>query len=540
VAVGQVTAVLAVLTLLVLAGGAAAGQEATPVVRLSGADRIATAVAVSTRSWEVADSAVLATAQAFPDALVGGPLASSLDAPLLLTLPDRLPSAVADELERLGVSRVVILGGEAAVGREVADAVAALPGGPTVERVAGRDRFRTAATAATSADTGHDEVVVASGTAFADAVAGGAMPAAAGGRQPVLLVTRDLLPEATRVALAELRPARVTLLGGPAAVGHAVEEELRGIVDDVVRIAGPHRFATSAAALETALAATGDAPRTLVVATGTAFPDALSAGALAGRVDGLLVTVPRFRMIDELDALLRRHAWERAVVVGGDVAVDGDVLVVVAAALAGTERPPPPLHTVGTAAGYRGTARPLPDHVAREMEGVSWRPGCPVGPDQLVLLELTHRDDAGRRTYGELVVAADVARPVLDAFARAYDAGFPIARMRRIDDYGGDDDASMADDNTSAFNCRHVAGTTRWSEHAYGTAVDVNPVRNPYVRGGTVEPAAGSAYLDRRDVRPGMATRPGALVDAFDAIGWGWGGDWSSAKDYMHFSASGR
>lgn len=535
----QVMTALAVLTLLTLAGGGAAARDTTPVVRVSGSDRIATAITVSERAWEEADTAVLATAQAFPDALVGGPLATALDAPLLLTLPTRLPQAVADELQRLGVSRVVILGGEGAVGREVADGVAALPGGPDVERIAGPDRFSTASRAAATVSGDHDEVVVASGTAFADAVAGGAMPAAGGGRQPVLLVARDVLPKATRAALADLQPARVTLLGGTAAVSPAVEEQLRALSGEVVRIAGRDRFATSTAALEAALAA-GEGPRTLVVATGTAFPDALPAGALAGRVDGLLVTVPRFRMIDDLDRLLRRHAWDRAVVVGGDVAVDGDVLVELAAALAGTERPPPPLHTVGTAAGYRGTARPLPGHVAREMEGVSWRPGCPVALDQLVLLELTHRDDAGRRTYGELVVAADVARPVLDVFARAYDEGFPIARIRRIDAYGGDDDASMGDDNTSAFNCRHVAGTTRWSEHAYGTAVDVNPVRNPYVRGDSVEPPAGGPYVDRGDARPGMAARPGALVEAFDAIGWGWGGDWSTGKDYMHFSASGR
>lgn len=536
-------AVLLVLALAVSAlPGSAAGQEPAPVGRVAGTDRVATAIAVSQRAWPHADTAVLATAQAFPDALVGGPLATSLDAPLLLSTPTRLPDAVATELERLGAGEVLLLGGEAALSPAVADAVAALSTQPTVTRVAGRDRFATAAAAAAHVGPASDAVVLTSGTSFADAVAGGAMPGSDGSRQPVLLTARDVLPPATRDALADRPPSRITILGGTAAVSAAVEAQLRGLADDVVRIFGPDRFATSAAALESALQAVGDDPRPLIVATGTAFPDALPAGALAGRVGGLLVTVPRFRLADDLDRVLREHRdrWSEALVVGGDVAVDGDVLLELAAALGGAPRPAAALHTVVTDAGYRGTARPLPDEVVGEMHDVSWREGCPVDLDELVLLSLTHRDDAGRRTYGELVVAATVARPVLEVFAEVYDAGFPIARMERIDAYDGDDDASMAADNTSAFNCRPVAGTTRWSEHAYGTAIDVNPVRNPYVRGDQVEPEEGRAFTDRSDVRPGMASRPGALVEAFDRIGWGWGGDWQSSGDYMHFSQSGR
>ncbi|MDP8970451.1 MAG: M15 family metallopeptidase, partial [Actinomycetota bacterium] len=141
---------------------------------------------------------------------------------------------------------------------------------------------------------------------------------------------------------------------------------------------------------------------------------------------------------------------------------------------------------------------------------------------------------------GQLVVARAIADEVLSVFARLFDAGFPLERVALVDDYGADDDASMAANNTSGFNCRTVAGTARWSEHAYGTAIDVNPVQNPYVRGDEVAPPAGAAYLDRSDVRPGMAVRPGPLVDAFAEIGWSWGGDWQASRDYQHFSASGR
>jgi D-alanyl-D-alanine carboxypeptidase len=121
-----------------------------------------------------------------------------------------------------------------------------------------------------------------------------------------------------------------------------------------------------------------------------------------------------------------------------------------------------------------------------------------------------------------------------------YAARFPVRRMLGVEVYRGSDDRSMRADNTSAFNCRFVGGTRRWSEHAYGRAIDLNPVENPYVHGGLVEPPAGRAYLDRTSGRAGMATHSSVVVRAFDSVGWHWGGRWRSSKDYQHFSTSGR
>ena len=189
---------------------------------------------------------------------------------------------------------------------------------------------------------------------------------------------------------------------------------------------------------------------------------------------------------------------------------------------------------------WDGRARPLPPKLRRRMTGVSWRPGCPVGLDDLVELRMPYWRFDGTVRRGRMVVRDAQARKVLRVFRRLYAARFPIRRMRLIDAYGGDDDASMAANNTSAFNCRRVAGTDRWSEHAYGRAIDINPVQNPYVRDSTVEPEAGRRYLDRDRVRRGMIVRPGPVVRAFAAVDWGWGGDWRSAKDYQHFSRTGR
>ena len=172
----------------------------------------------------------------------------------------------------------------------------------------------------------------------------------------------------------------------------------------------------------------------------------------------------------------------------------------------------------------------------------SYHRGCPVAPAQLRRVRLSYWGFDGRAHSGELVVNARVVGDVQTVFTRLYRARFPIRRMQPIDVYRGSDEASMAADNTSAFNCRYAvtAGPKHWSMHAYGEAVDVDTVENPYVFGGVVRPRAGRAYTDRSRVRPGMAVSGGVLVQAFRSVGWGWGGDWAGSPDYQHFSVNGR
>jgi poly-gamma-glutamate synthesis protein (capsule biosynthesis protein) len=174
------------------------------------------------------------------------------------------------------------------------------------------------------------------------------------------------------------------------------------------------------------------------------------------------------------------------------------------------------------------------------MTGRSWRPGCPVGLGDLRLLKLRHWTMGDRDVHrGELVVhrgrADEVVRAMHSLFAKRY----PIRRMKLIDAYGADDHRSMNADNTSAFNCRFVAGTSRWSQHAFGRALDLNPVENPYVSGSHVSPPAGRRYRSRPR-RPGVIHAGDATVRAFRRVGWEWGGSWPGTKDYQHFSANGR
>jgi hypothetical protein len=171
----------------------------------------------------------------------------------------------------------------------------------------------------------------------------------------------------------------------------------------------------------------------------------------------------------------------------------------------------------------------------------SYRAGCPVGPTQLSTVRLAYWGFDGRPHVGKLVVNRRVTRDVVSVFRRLYAARFPIRRMVPVSAYRGSDHASMAADNTSSFNCRPAVGSTTgaWSTHAYGLAIDVNPVENPYLLGGRVLPPAGRRYLDRSRRRPGMAVERGVLVAAFAEVGWRWGGRWTGSPDYQHFSTTG-
>ena len=186
-------------------------------------------------------------------------------------------------------------------------------------------------------------------------------------------------------------------------------------------------------------------------------------------------------------------------------------------------------------AAFEAVVEPISDALAQEMIGVSWHPGCPVPIASLRLITMDHWGFDGQKHRGELVVHEDVADDIVSVFGTLFAARFPILRMDRIEHYDGDDDRSMAADNTSAFNCRAITGGVGYSVHSWGKAIDINPLENPYIRDGVVLPPAGEAYLDRGDVRPGMIVDGDVVVEAFAAIGFDWGGHWDRLLDYQHF-----
>ena len=204
---------------------------------------------------------------------------------------------------------------------------------------------------------------------------------------------------------------------------------------------------------------------------------------------------------------------------------------------------------LASAAPAFGSSDPFRSEIARIdprtralMTGRSWHRGCPVPIRDLRLLHLSYWGfDREPHHRGRLVVHARWAQELVQVFRRLYEARFPIRRMRLVDRYGADDRRSMKADNTSAFNCRWRAGSPGvWSQHAYGRAIDVNPVENPYVVGDYISPPEGRRFLDRSRHRRGMIHRRDVVWRAFRRMGWEWGGAWRTVRDYQHFSATGR
>ena len=179
------------------------------------------------------------------------------------------------------------------------------------------------------------------------------------------------------------------------------------------------------------------------------------------------------------------------------------------------------------------TTPPPPDVVARS----TWREECPVAREDLSYAQVSFVGFDGLFHTGEFILHREITPDVVEIFRELHAMEFPIEEMRVTTQEAVDAHPTGDSNNTSSFVCRPAVNSGNWSRHAHGGAIDINPFHNPYVKGDLVLPELASAYLDRdRDV-PGMITPE---VEAlFATIGWGWGGDWSSASDWMHFSDTG-
>ncbi len=170
----------------------------------------------------------------------------------------------------------------------------------------------------------------------------------------------------------------------------------------------------------------------------------------------------------------------------------------------------------------------------------TWSPGCPVAAEDLRYITVSFWGFDDRPHTGELVIHADEAEEIVDVFATLFELRFPIEEMRIVTSADLEADPTGDSNNTGSFVCRAVTGGSRFSEHAFGLAIDVNPFHNPYVKGDLVLPELASSYLERGTGLPGMIDSGSPVIDAFASIGWEWGGDWNSLKDYQHFSLNNR
>ena len=181
------------------------------------------------------------------------------------------------------------------------------------------------------------------------------------------------------------------------------------------------------------------------------------------------------------------------------------------------------------------SAEPISDKVFDRMDGVSFGKDCTTKRKNLRYLRVLHRGFDGETHIGEIVCNKEIAKDLLYIFRQLYQEEYPIEKILLVDEYGGDDELSMEDNNTSCFNFRPVAGTGRLSQHAYGRAIDINPLYNPYITSDGFVPVNAGDYVDRSAENPYKIDRNDLCYQLFEERGFTWGGSWNSVKDYQHF-----
>jgi len=194
--------------------------------------------------------------------------------------------------------------------------------------------------------------------------------------------------------------------------------------------------------------------------------------------------------------------------------------------------------------GYYFEISPISSEIKKRMtDGKSWKSGCPVGLKELRYLKIKHWNFNGTTSIGELIVHVDISQNISTVFKELYNMHYPIKQMRLVSDFKGSDWKSIEADNTSALNCRNVTGNkNRWSKHAYGKAIDINPIENPYIsRRGYISHKASLKYKKRfykssnRVENRALLFKNSKATKIFEKYGWKWGGDWKNVKDYQHF-----
>ena len=201
---------------------------------------------------------------------------------------------------------------------------------------------------------------------------------------------------------------------------------------------------------------------------------------------------------------------------------------------AGSVLSEPQLTMFGGADNFFGIEK-IDDDIFARIDGISFGRGCTTPRKELRLLHILHRNFAGQAQVGEMICNKAAADDLLAIFRELYDAGYPIEKVFLIDEYGGNDERSMSDNNTSCFNFRNKPGMTQLSQHALGLAVDINPLYNPYVKGAHIEPASAARYADRSRACKYYIKQGDICHQAFTRRGWRWGGSWRSSQDYQHF-----
>ena len=490
---------------------------------------------------------VLVTANGFWDALTASGIAGLADAPVVMTDGESLSEQAESVLSTLRPKTIIVSGGAAAVADSVADEASAAAKGATVKRCWGQVASDTAVDsfAKAASITGQawgKSAFLCTDDSYYDALS--ASPVSYALHMPIFLTNGPYaISDATLSAMKDGGIESVYLVGGPNAISPDVQTTIASAGISVAdRLWGQTAIDTSgevaAFGLRSNMAADG-----MGVATSSGYWDALAGAAFCGRNNAVIVLVDG-PSSNSITGFISDNASsvDEGFIFGGFAAISQTTEIALNGRLLDTstlaaETVIPPDDLVRLDMSQQFTVNSITDDVFARMAGVTFPDNCPVSRDDLRYVRLLHVDADGNTKIGEMIVNRVVADGVCDIFRRLYEARYPIERIRLAEDYGGDDEASMEANNSSAFNCRPVEGTDEMSWHGYGLAIDINTLYNPYyyAQQNVVLPTNAWGYIDRTVQTPYTINHGDFCYQLFIEHGFEWGGDWSYPLDYQHF-----
>lgn len=464
--------------------------------KISGRNRYATSVEISKDVYESSDNVVLASGDDFPDALSATSLASTLNCPILLVSKNSISKEVIEEIERLNASKIYIIGGKSTITESNIDGL----NGEKI-RISGSNRYETNNLVINEIAKNNGKsggYIVVTGENYPDSVV--AVGISINKDYPIKIVNKTIEDEYN--------------LDGNYIVGGKSSVNISNLKGE--RISGSNRYLTS---LELAKR-THPRNDILIITTGENYADALSSVSLSKKYNAPIILSENIKMNNKTMEYIKNDEVKNITIAGASV--NDNVLEILRKYINGEE----------IVEYFKPISIPM--DIREKMKNNSLPSNSKISFEELVYIPIQHYDFNENILNGGIVVNKKVGEEVGNIFKELFNIKYKIEKVKLIDEYGADDNKSMADNNSSSFNYRLISGTNRLSKHAQGLAIDINPLYNPYIKNGIAIPSVSQKYVDRSLKLESMIYKNDKIYNIFSKYGWKWGGNWTS-PDYQHF-----
>ncbi|MDY4560153.1 MAG: cell wall-binding repeat-containing protein [Peptostreptococcus porci] len=473
-------------------------EEVKNPVQIIGSDKYETAIKVSNSNFEKSKYVILASGVEFPDSLSSIPLADLYDCPILLVNKEKILGSVLNEIKRLGADKIIVIGGENTIPDKALSGL-----NSEYRRISGYDRYETNKMVIDELESARgisNGYIIASGNKFPDAISSVGLSIKTG--FPIKLVDNTIESYYNK--------SENYVVGGYKTI------DIKNLLGR--RISGEDRYKTAISVSKEIGTDFGN----IIIASGDDFAEAIISAPISKKYLAPVILYPKKDKSDYIDSFLNNVDCKKLIIIGNvsyHYEKNGSDYI----------------RDINTEGYEFFKPIKIDETIKNKIYGKSYKNNNYVSLSDLVYIPIKHYDFYGNIKQGEIIVNKKVGDEVSNIFKELFGKKVKIEKVKLVDEYGASDEKSMSDNNSSAFNFRYIAGTKKLSKHAYGLAIDINPLYNPQVINGIAYPKQGQPYADRKNNNPYMIRKNDAIHSTFAKYGWKWGGLWSKSPDYQHF-----